>query len=401
MAKWADLSTDLQRRLAAGDKIIFHCRGGLGRTGLVAALLLMDLGWGSEDAIRLVREVRSPRAIETREQEDFIRRYPVWLLNASIIGGALGFHRVRALAGDKALRDQASFAMIIPSTLYTMEALVRAQICQKLNGRMPIVDIVDRALLRLLKAQGGEVQMDREELTGLAGQALTYSGEWIATPEAVALQKAQRSGYMACNDNRDCGALTRIAPLAFAMLPEPAAQIVEAIAALTHGHPVSQIAASAWYDILIAAARRYDLASCAHDITRRLQGISREADIVSWAMRDALNAPRDAGAETLSKFGEGQYAEEAIAIALYAALSGSDFDDALDISARHFGNSEGASILTGQLLGLLYPQRAFSYSQAPVFSDLNLVTQLTTGVIFASHWSQDEAERQWQFYPGY
>ena len=64
---WANLTKILQSELAIGKKVVFHCRGGLGRTGLVAALLLMDLGSSARDAIAAVRAARSPRAIETRD----------------------------------------------------------------------------------------------------------------------------------------------------------------------------------------------------------------------------------------------------------------------------------------------------------------------------------------------
>ena len=46
---------------------------GLGRTGLVAACALIDHGLSAQEAITAVRACRGPRAIETREQEAFVR----------------------------------------------------------------------------------------------------------------------------------------------------------------------------------------------------------------------------------------------------------------------------------------------------------------------------------------
>ncbi|NTU52291.1 MAG: phosphatase [Chlorobiaceae bacterium] len=71
---WPSQAKALQRRLSNGEHILFHCRGGLGRTGLVAGLLLLDLGWDANNAINTVREVR-PGAIETTEQENYVRNY--------------------------------------------------------------------------------------------------------------------------------------------------------------------------------------------------------------------------------------------------------------------------------------------------------------------------------------
>ncbi len=54
-----------------GQTVIVHCRGGLGRTGLVAAGVLRACGMAADQSMRLVREVR-PMAIETAIQEQFL-----------------------------------------------------------------------------------------------------------------------------------------------------------------------------------------------------------------------------------------------------------------------------------------------------------------------------------------
>ena len=51
------------------------CMGGVGRTGTVAACALVDAGWGAEEAISEVRRIRHPQAVETAEQEAFVRRW--------------------------------------------------------------------------------------------------------------------------------------------------------------------------------------------------------------------------------------------------------------------------------------------------------------------------------------
>lgn len=73
-AVWPEVRVDLMRRLAAGERVLLHCRGGLGRTGLVAGLLLIEHGVDPESAIRRVRKAR-PGTIETRGQEAYVRAY--------------------------------------------------------------------------------------------------------------------------------------------------------------------------------------------------------------------------------------------------------------------------------------------------------------------------------------
>ena len=62
----------LLENLRSGKKIAIHCKGGLGRSGTIAALLLRHLGFSAEKSIELVRKSR-PGAIETEEQEIFIQ----------------------------------------------------------------------------------------------------------------------------------------------------------------------------------------------------------------------------------------------------------------------------------------------------------------------------------------
>ncbi len=68
---WKTIGTEIHRRLDAGERILIHCRSGLGRTGLVAGLILVEHGMPSKEAIRQIRAVR-PHAIETSEQEIYI-----------------------------------------------------------------------------------------------------------------------------------------------------------------------------------------------------------------------------------------------------------------------------------------------------------------------------------------
>jgi len=48
-----------------------HCRGGMGRTGTLIALVLMSWGLPPSAAVQTVRTA-NPAAIETREQEEFL-----------------------------------------------------------------------------------------------------------------------------------------------------------------------------------------------------------------------------------------------------------------------------------------------------------------------------------------
>lgn len=74
MAAWREASQELHRRLDDGETIAIHCRAGLGRTGTVAALILIERGLTPEEAIRQVRRSR-PGTIETDAQQAWVNGY--------------------------------------------------------------------------------------------------------------------------------------------------------------------------------------------------------------------------------------------------------------------------------------------------------------------------------------
>ncbi len=69
--RWPRAGARLRDRLERRQGVVVHCRGGLGRTGLVAARLLVELGEPPERALARVREAR-PDAVETSEQESYV-----------------------------------------------------------------------------------------------------------------------------------------------------------------------------------------------------------------------------------------------------------------------------------------------------------------------------------------
>ncbi len=71
IAQWLDDA------LAVGGRAVLHCVAGLGRSGMVAASYLTRKGISADAAIALVRQRRSPRAVETPVQEAFVHAYAI------------------------------------------------------------------------------------------------------------------------------------------------------------------------------------------------------------------------------------------------------------------------------------------------------------------------------------
>ena len=70
--KWQREGKRIRTCLRNGERIFLHCFAGLGRTGMVAARILIELGSDPELAIDLVRRTH-PGRIQTREQFAYIK----------------------------------------------------------------------------------------------------------------------------------------------------------------------------------------------------------------------------------------------------------------------------------------------------------------------------------------
>jgi protein-tyrosine phosphatase len=55
-----------------GNKVLVRCQAGLNRSGLTAALALIQMGYKPEDAINLLREKRSKYVLINKEFEEFL-----------------------------------------------------------------------------------------------------------------------------------------------------------------------------------------------------------------------------------------------------------------------------------------------------------------------------------------
>ncbi len=71
--QWGFAAIELHSLLRQGRNVLIHCRGGLGRAGIIAARLLVELGRQPRDAISQVRAAR-PGAIQTGEQKRYVMK---------------------------------------------------------------------------------------------------------------------------------------------------------------------------------------------------------------------------------------------------------------------------------------------------------------------------------------
>ncbi len=70
-ARWQKSSPELQATLDKGSKVALHCMGGSGRTGLLAAHILLQRGWQLDRIKEEVKALR-PGAFSKQVQIDYI-----------------------------------------------------------------------------------------------------------------------------------------------------------------------------------------------------------------------------------------------------------------------------------------------------------------------------------------
>ncbi|MEL6441046.1 MAG: dual specificity protein phosphatase family protein [Cyanobacteria bacterium J06621_8] len=61
--------------ISLGNNVVIHCRAGIGRSGLMAALTLLHQGLTTEEAFKLISNSRRVEVPDTKEQYKFVKDY--------------------------------------------------------------------------------------------------------------------------------------------------------------------------------------------------------------------------------------------------------------------------------------------------------------------------------------
>ena len=180
-------------------------------------------------------------------------------------------------------------------------------------------------------------------------------------------EKEQGTIEKPINDSKGCGGVMRVAPIGL-YLPgteyycisqkEIDMQGVQA-AASTHGHPLGYIPAAALVHIVsLLSYQNATIPEAVEDMQRSMKDLFKDNpyigefdDIIKKAIKLAGKS-RDDDYTAISCLGEGWVAEEALAIAVYAALRyHDDFEKAIIASVNHDGDSDSTGSITGNILG--------------------------------------------------
>jgi ADP-ribosylglycohydrolase len=279
-------------------------------------------------------------------------------------------------------------------TLFTAEGFLRAQNRYASTGYCKPRVVMHRAYLRWLHTQGSaEEELIDQKLGSPLDGWLVGVPELHArrAPGATCLRslkgwREQGLGEPAPNRSKGCGGIMRVAPAGL-FATDPFRFGCE-VAALTHGHPTGMLAAGAFALALSEVFLGRPLESAVQTALWMTRG-ARDGGETAGAMEAALRlaeggdagggkaerveaergdegagepagAAREAGwaggatAQAIATLGEGWVAEEALAIALYCALTARDFRTGVLAAVNHGGDSDSTGALTGSLLGTLW-----------------------------------------------
>ncbi|WP_157163137.1 ADP-ribosylglycohydrolase family protein [Actinoalloteichus spitiensis] len=307
-----------------------------------------------------------------------------------LLGGALGdalgapveFHQlaeIRRRHGQDGVTEPGKPALISDDTqltLFTAEGYLSAWVRGKHLQIWDPAREVWSGYRRWLRTQQRK-RPDRDAV-GLLADPRLYArrAPGLACLRALSSAEPPTQGeqYQRANG---CSGVVRAAPAGFAPTGELAYEMGCEFAALTHGHPAAWAPAGALALLVhLVAVRRRSLPDAVDQVTGRVlrdhpDTAESLASAVRLAERDlgAARASLEArafgrtppeggpGAESVMSLGPGWVGSQALAIAVYSALThrrAAQFPDALRLAVNHSGDSDSTASVTGNILGALH-----------------------------------------------
>jgi ADP-ribosyl-[dinitrogen reductase] hydrolase len=346
MADWPMRSAMLRSLLARGGRVLVHCKGGLGRSGSVAARLLVEDGMEPGAAIAAVRHARSG-AVETVAQEAWVAAGRPAPLPVADRGRAAARDRAQGALLGLAVGDAVGAAIEFEpkprfARLDDMQAggphrLQRGQWTDDTAMALALAD----SLIAEAEMDPGDLMRRFLDWYDTGAYSCTGTCFDIGTQTRAALEQYRRSGTplagVTAPNASGNGALMRLAPVAIRhwrdhvqMAPVAALQT-----RTTHGSPATLAASDVFATMLADAIGGASL----NDI---LSGPAAEGIEGGWrgVHRDAIH-------------GSG-YVVRSLQAAIWAVSRSTDFRSAVLLAANLGDDADTTAAIAGQLAGAVY-----------------------------------------------
>lgn len=452
--------------------VYLHCRDGVGRTGTIVACCIAQ-NLDNPDLKNTLEALRGnfsqmPKSAYRKtpvnnEQINFIDRFIK--TDASYTDGM-------ATSVVDSIRGCMMAGAAADALGYVVEFMNRKAILSRFgengitkfvldgNGKAPISDDTQMALF---SANGLLMGLTRVCMRGIGGSPEKYVDgaylDWYYTqtgkkrelliddwhftwlrdlPEMAKFRDPESTCLNACenifqretvrNNSKGCGGITRVAPMAllYAGCENPIEWLAEAggeIAECTHKHPLGFLPASLLtvllYKVVSMSAKQVqeDIDRIVTETLNVLDVIYKDKytnskrhlkKLIKKAMRLAHSNMPDADA--IRKLGEGWFADETLAIALFCAVRHiCSVEDAIIASVNHSGKSDSTGSVCGNIMGAIYgyehirnrnifcPEgKELEYTLELSEIILTIANDLSTGCIISEYDPIDTPEkRQW------
>ncbi|RCW40812.1 ADP-ribosylglycohydrolase [Halopolyspora algeriensis] len=251
-------------------------------------------------------------------------------------------------------------------TLFTLEGLIRASIRRRRDGEADPATRIQHAYQRWLHTQG----YDWKDAGGPIAQ--WPPDGWLIRQPGLFARRApgttcvqalhdyaggNRAGSFAnrLNDFKGCGGVMRAAPASlWSDEPSEVFRVGALSGALTHGHPSGFLPAGTLAVIvqqLLAGRPLTEAVDRALDVLSTWEDHHETTACLHRAR--GLAAQGSPSAERIqNELGGGWVGEEALGIAVYAALAHPDsFPDAIVLAANHSGDSDSTAAICGNIMG--------------------------------------------------
>ncbi|WP_345376734.1 ADP-ribosylglycohydrolase family protein [Frondihabitans cladoniiphilus] len=258
-------------------------------------------------------------------------------------------------------------------TLFTVEGMIRASVRTD-RGLGFTVAVVHHAYDRWLDTQylAGP---DGEQDGWLIDERWLYSRRAPGNTCLSALEaaraghrKLEHFGDAAVNQSKGCGGVMRSAPFGLlppwtSVAPEWKFDAAAEAAAYTHGHITGRLASGALAMLIGALVGGQQLGEAVGTTLRVLAQHPGHEETLR-ALERAVEAAQQSeppSVVTMEALGAGWVAEEALAMAVYAALVHPEpgrMLDALSFAVTHSGDSDSTGAICGNILGALHGEAA-------------------------------------------
>jgi ADP-ribosylglycohydrolase len=245
-------------------------------------------------------------------------------------------------------------------SLFTAEGLIQAKRAGADHDLDEASEVIYRAYLRWLSTQEGDV-LEAPWKSGLNrdddGWLLEHEFLHSERAPGITCVSALLGGEMGTpeepiNDSKGCGGIMRVAPIGLAA--RNAFDLGCRAAAITHGHPSGWLSAGAFAELISRIIRGDTIREGAERALKRCQSVAGSDEVVrslETALSMAVEGRSSPDAEQVERLGGGWVGEEALAIAVYCALSATNPTEAMVMAVNHGGDSDSTGSITGNLLG--------------------------------------------------